>query len=215
MPPATSKFKDVPEPAFTGIPTRDGTAHQKPRFTRNEKRKFAREKKAIQAPQASKSSAKSKTDIRDSGSSKLDVSKLLPAQIDTYIALLEAKARVGSSKPSSLADRITREKVKAGEKPKKEISAAKLEKIEKRRQLRAAKKEAWLAKKGANTEKIDPIEAEPAVALAKSPLRTAVTSRPASRRASAVARASARTRSASIAPVILPHPEDAFEDLEY
>ncbi|KAJ4353595.1 uncharacterized protein N0V89_005325 [Didymosphaeria variabile] len=218
MPPATLETKDIVEHALAGGPTGNGTAQLKSRFTRAEKRKFARGKKAIQVPQAPKNNTKPKIDFRNSASVKLDISKLLPSQIDTYLALLEAKARVGRSKPSSLADRVTRDNVKkekAGEKPKKELSAAKLDKIEKRRQLRAARKEAWLAKKVADVEKKEPTEATPAAVPAKSPVRTAATSRPPSRRASAIARSPARTRSASIVPATLPHPEDTFEELEY
>ncbi|KAF2450995.1 hypothetical protein P171DRAFT_427251 [Karstenula rhodostoma CBS 690.94] len=144
MPPAASHMKDVTEFSAIEVPAGDTPASGKTRFTRAEKRKFARENNVVQAPQApKKSSTKPKDDLRKFRPSKIDVYKLSPDQIDTYIALLEAKAKTGSSKPTSLADRVTRDHVKkerAGEKLKKELSVAKLEKIEKRIQLRIAKK---------------------------------------------------------------------------
>jgi hypothetical protein len=217
MPPATLEIKNAAKAAPTGVPTSD--AQRKPRFTRAEKRPYARDKKATQVQQApKKETAKPKDTLRNIGTSQIDIIRLSPAHIDTYIALLEAKARVSSSKPKSLAVRIMRDNIgtkKAGEKPKKELSTAKLERIEKRRQLRTAVKEAWLAKKVADVKEREATEAAPAAAPAKSPVRTASTPRLASRRASVVARSPVRARSASIAATTLPYPEDAIGDLEY
>ncbi|KAF9730846.1 hypothetical protein PMIN06_005055 [Paraphaeosphaeria minitans] len=107
------------------------------------------------------------------------ISKLSPEEIDTYIALLEAKARAASSKPASLADRVTRDNVKndkPGEKAKKTLSAEKVKKIEKKKQLRITTKEEWRAKKaaGAGTEEASKTApTAPTAAPMKSPVRVA------------------------------------------
>lgn len=224
------------------------TQPPKQHFTRAEKRQYAREQAATRGlpPQAPRKPGRPAKPARPSKS--IDITKLTPHERDVYIALLEAKAGSGASKAPTLADRVTHDKVKqakVGEKPKKELSPKKLEKIEKRRQIRAERKAAWLAKKAAEQAEGAPVAGaaglEDVVAQEKPPTRSAskgskgsassrrssvVAKSPAkspvkspapgsSRRSSTSTRASARSRSVSGKEAELPHPEDDFEDLGY
>ncbi|KAF1965826.1 hypothetical protein BU23DRAFT_560783 [Bimuria novae-zelandiae CBS 107.79] len=212
-------------------PAAAGDGIQKPRFTRAEKRQYAREK-AVHGTQLhpKHTGPKPNRPTRKTVPSAL-ASKLSEVEIETYIALLEAKAQVDGSKPATLAARITHNKPKKeapqpSEKPAKELSAKKIEKIEKRSQIRAERKAAWLAKKAvenaADAPATDPV---PIGANEKPPARTASKSgSPSSHLALAAApsparvpsrRASTVTRAAIVSAPPLPHAEDDFEDLGY
>jgi len=141
------------------------THKQKPRYTRAEKRQYAREKKA--AAQAAQALQKSKKHGRKP--TEPDLSKLSSKELDSMIMRL-VKLRSEPAKGKRLEERLTREKTK--EKPKKELSPKKLEKIEKRRQIRAERKAVWLAKKtaeGATTEAAEASLPAPAPAPAPAP----------------------------------------------
>lgn len=116
------------------------------------KRKFAYDHTNARPQGPKQSHLGPRDDSRKVGLSKIEISRLSPDEIDTYIALLEAKARAAGPKPTSLADRVTHDRVETDQdddKPEKELSPEKLEKIEKRRQLRLAKKEEKRARKAA------------------------------------------------------------------
>ncbi|PVI01889.1 hypothetical protein DM02DRAFT_654034 [Periconia macrospinosa] len=144
---------------------------QKPRYTKAEKRAYARQQKAAagapsQHKQSSRASrpANPKTHLGDYFNFTLQ-------QIDDQIKLLSELRRLKAK--ASLETRVTRDTPQV-KKEKKELSPQKLEKIQKRRELRAARKEAWLAKKAAEggavpaaAEQVAPVTEGPAVPVVK------------------------------------------------
>lgn len=121
-------------------------SEQKPRYTKAEKRAYARQQKAA-AGASSHPKQSSRAPRHTNPKTHLgDYSDLTIEQLDDLIHLLSELRRLKAK--ASLASRVSREEAPR-EKKKKELSPQKLEKIQKRRELRAAKKEAWLAKKPA------------------------------------------------------------------
>ncbi|KAF2245433.1 hypothetical protein BU26DRAFT_521882 [Trematosphaeria pertusa] len=136
--------------------------NQKPRFSRAEKREFARQKKAAEAPQQSKKhsrAASQKVSHKKHGDA--GVPGFNDQQIDEMIVrLLSIRGKGKDAK--ALETRITRDAPKNEKKKEKELSPKKLEKLQKRREIRAERKKAWLAKKEA--EKAGGAEGAPAPA---------------------------------------------------
>ena len=237
------------EPAITRPVAGQGPS-QKPRFTRAEKRNYARERAAqgFKARPPPPAGASIVSAVVASG-------RLSKRELELYVLLHESKGRlvVGAHEVKTMLH-VLEEKAGLGTAtlpplrqapeaaPKKELSAKKLEKIEKRRQIRAEKKAAWAAKKAAETAGNGALEAAgytvavpvPAPSATKSPVRSAtktsarrssssgakspapVSSRPVSaRRASIASRSPARSRPASAAKPELVHPDDDFEGLAY
>lgn len=218
---------------------------QRPRYTRAEKRQYARDR-AIQNSKGRPSQAfagpktSKVTSVVSSGRlSKRELELYIvlhetkgrfvvgPQEARTILHILEEKAGLGHTAP--LGDRVQKI-LPPEEAPRKELSAKKLEKIEKRRQVRAERKAAWVAKKAAESAAIDAAAAAlpevPIRAPARSASRSGSTTsrrssvvekspaRVASRRASVASRSSGRARAASVQPE-LPHPDDDFEELGY
>jgi hypothetical protein len=116
---------------------------QKSRRTRAEKRQHAREK-------ATKVSKPVKAGGRHGKKTPHVIAQeilasISPDQVDAVILqLLQNKERKAGRTKGTLESRITKDVPK---KEKKELSPAKLEKIQKRREIRAEKKRLWLEKK--------------------------------------------------------------------
>ena len=146
------------ETAYAGANTQqNGTAEQtKARFTRAERRAFAKEKRAVQGPKHH-SQRDSKKDFKKDFKKDSKRDARIPhdvKNIDDAIALLLAirgkegrQARDLSRITKSLESRITRGSVAVAKKQKKEPSAKRLEKLAKRKELRIEKRKARLAEK--------------------------------------------------------------------
>jgi hypothetical protein len=135
---------------------------QKPRYTKAEKRKYKAEHKTARVTQTAqtqlpqgkrhgqnvqkRNNRERNTRAGPGGANPSDFKHLSPTELDATIAQLLILRTQKGNKP--LENRITRE---APQQPpvKKELSPAKLEKIQKRREQRAAKKAEWVAKKAA------------------------------------------------------------------
>lgn len=120
----------------------DASKQKKARFTRAEKRQFAKEKKGGKLTHRSKRPQNATGGLQDLSGNEVDA---------MIVRLLKIREQAGTSQHGSrpskrLEERVTREVPK---KEKKELSAKKLEKIQKRREIRAERKKAWLAKKAA------------------------------------------------------------------
>ncbi|PSN71331.1 hypothetical protein BS50DRAFT_280286 [Corynespora cassiicola Philippines] len=120
------------ETAYVG----EGQQSEKPRFTRSERRQFKVEK----AGHTKKPHRKD--------------SKFQIAALDDVIAYLVSIRHLRKNEQVKALSRVAKQFENSGAKslesraePKKELSAKKLEKIQKRREIRAEKKAAWLAKK--------------------------------------------------------------------
>ncbi|KAF1952397.1 hypothetical protein CC80DRAFT_495449 [Byssothecium circinans] len=180
------------EPITTAPNTND--TQPTPRYTKAEKRSFRAAQKAAQTPttqdpmaqtpqtQHGKRHGQKASQSRghhDAGNPSINISQfnhLSIDELDTLIgqlALLSAQKKAFNNvqasltaKPKVLNDRVTRDD---GEKKTKVLSEAKLEKIQKRREMRAAKKAEWVAKKAEKAEKAAQEGASPAVASAQEP----------------------------------------------
>ena len=135
--------------------------HQKPRFTRTEKRQFAKERKAaehrhgpfhgILKAKNGRVPTKPNTNINHVIRFLIGIkSKSNEEEVKEYVRYLTHLNRLAPVSTTSLPleSRITREEPKKKTVP----SARKLEKIQKRREIRAERKAAWLAKKAASGE---------------------------------------------------------------
>lgn len=139
----------------------DAFQHQKPWFTRAEKRQFAKERKlaehrhepfhgALKAKNG-RTLHKPSTNINHVIKFPISIkSKSNEEEVKESVRYLTHLGRLGPTSASSLPleSRITREEPKKKAAP----SARKPEKIQKRREIRAERKVAWLAKKVASGE---------------------------------------------------------------
>ena len=139
----------------------DAFQHQKTRFTRAEKRQYVKERKAAEhrhEPFHGVSKAKNRRVSTKPNTNISHVIKFLigiksksnEEEVKEYVRYLTHLNRLAPAFATSLPleSRITREKPKTKAVP----SARKLEKIQKRREIRAERRAAWLAKKAASRE---------------------------------------------------------------
>lgn len=149
QPQSIPTFVTSPQAATSGPFIPQHQPQQKPRYTKAEKRAYAKQQKATSgAPHTGRRPTQVK---RYENPKPLagDYSNLTVQQIDDQIRLLTELRKLKAAARRPLESRITREEFPGLKKEKKELSAEKLEKIQKRREVRAAKKAEWAAKKAA------------------------------------------------------------------
>jgi hypothetical protein len=165
----------------------------KARFTRAEKRAFANEKKKT-AQQPGKNPKKvpkrdAKPAPKGKGKGKGNDSVQTAVEAIAYFLTHQGKdsdrkvQQTLSRATNSIESRITRDAPKKADVKKAEPSAKKLEKIQKRKEMRAEKKQAWKAQQAEKaaqegaaapvTESVEETEAAPALAQAPVPAAAA------------------------------------------
>jgi hypothetical protein len=141
------------EAAYAGGKSAEQT---KARFTRAEKRAFANEKKKKTAQQPGKNPKKvSKRDAKPApkGKGKGKGNDSVQTAVEAIAYFLTHQGKDSDRKvqqtltraTNSIESRVTREAPKKADVKKAEPSAKKLEKIQKRKEMRAEKKQAWKA----------------------------------------------------------------------